>query len=258
MPIDPPTATPAHAPVAVARQLIRTARSATLATLDAGTGGPFASLVTVATDPAGRPILLLSTLALHTRNLKVDGRVSLLVDDRSSDRHDDALAGGRLTLTGRITALPHDEDQEARRRFLTRHPEAEGYAAFTDFGFYVIEPEIGHLVAGFGRINAISADDLCLDLTGAETLMAAEMEIIEHMNEDHRAAVASYATVLLGAPEADWRVVGCDPEGLDLAAFEGGRWLDARLVFPRIVRHPGPLRAVLKELAETTRKDGQD
>lgn len=256
MPIDRPTTTPAHVPVKVARQLLRTARSATLATLDAATGGPFASLVTMATDPAGRPILLLSTLALHTRNLRIDGRVSLLVDDRSSAQHDDALAGSRLTLTGRITQIPRDGDADARRRFLARHPEAEGYAAFNDFDFYVFEPEIGHLVAGFGRINAISGDDLRLDVAGAEALLAAETDIIEHMNEDHPSAVALYATELLGAPEADWRVVGCDPEGLDLAAFKDGRWLDARLVFPQIVRHMGPLRATLKELAETTRKDG--
>ncbi len=258
MSIDPSAASPAYAPVAVARHLIRTARSATLATLDAGTGGPFASLVTMATDPAGRPILLLSKLALHTRNLGVDARVSLLVDDRSSERLDDALAGRRLTLTGRIGAVPRGEDDDVRRRFLARHPEAEGYAAFTDFDFYVIEPEIGHLVAGFGRINALAGDDLRLDLTGAEALLAAETEIVEHMNTDHRSAVAGYATALLGAPEADWRVIGCDPEGLDLAAFEGGRWLDARLVFPQIVRHLGPLRAVLKELADVKQKDAAD
>lgn len=240
---------PVYSPLAAARYLLRTARSATLATLDTGTGYPFASLVTVATDPAGRPILLVSKLALHTRNLLQDTRVSLLIDDRSTSHSDDALAGRRLTLSGRIAAVPRDADAEVRRRFLARHPEAEGYAGFTDFDLYVIEPEIGHLVAGFGRINALAGPDLLLDLQNAETLVAAEAEIIAHMNEDHRPAIAHYATVLLRQPEADWRVVGSDPEGLDLAAFHTGRWHDARLVFPREVRHPGPLRAILKELA---------
>lgn len=240
---------PAYVPLAAARQLMRTARSATLATLDSATGFPFASLVTVATDPAGRPILLLSRLALHTRNLLQDVRVSLLMDDRSASLNDDALAGRRLTLSGRIAPVEREEDADIRRRFLARHPEAEGYAGFTDFDLYALEPEIGHLVAGFGRINALSGDDLLLDLTGAEPLIEAEAEIVSHMNADHRAAIQHYATMLLGQPSADWQVVGSDPEGLDLAAFDGGRWLDARLVFPKPVRHPGPLRAILKELA---------
>lgn len=254
MPSDT-AAKPAYVPVAAARQLMRTARSATLATLDSATGHPFASLVTVATDPAGRPILLLSKLALHTRNLLQDARVSLLIDDRSASLNDDALAGRRLSLSGCIAPMPRAADAEFRRRFLARHPEAEGYAGFTDFDLYVLDPEIGHLVAGFGRINALSGYDLLLDLAGAELLIEAEAEIVSHMNADHRAAILHYATVLLGQPAADWQVVGSDPEGLDLAAFDTGRWLDARLVFPKPVHHLGPLRAMLKELASVQRID---
>lgn len=248
-----PAVKPAYIPLVAARQLMRTARSAALATLDSATGHPFASLVTVATDPAGRPILLLSRLALHTRNLLQDARVSLLIDDRSASLNEDALGGSRLTLSGRIAAIPREEDAEMRRRFLARHPEAEGYAGFTDFDLYLLQPEIGHLVAGFGRINALGGADLLLDLSDAETLVEAEAEIIEHMNVDHRPAVLHYATMLLGLPAAEWRLVGCDPEGLDLAAFEAGIWHDARLVFPNVVRHPGRLRATLKELAAMQR-----
>lgn len=246
------SANTAFSPVAAARRLMRTARTAALATLDVATGSPFASLVTVATDPAGRPLLLLSRLAVHTRNAAQDPRVSLLFDDRSAAVDGDPLAGSRLTVTGRLVVIAADMNVEpaARRRFLARHPEAEAYAAFRDFAIWRLEVEQAHLVAGFGRINALAASDLLLDLTGADGLLSAEPEIIAHMNADHADATRHYATRLLGQSEADWRVVGCDPEGFDLAAPNTAGWRDARLVFPRLIRAVGPLRATLKELAE--------
>jgi putative heme iron utilization protein len=243
-------------PSKVAKTLLRTARTAALATLDVGSGAPFASLVTVATDPAGAPLLLLSTLAAHTRNLLQDPRASILIDDRSSFGGNDALAGSRLTLVGRIARVSGEAVETiARRRFLARHPEAEGYAGFRDFALYRLDVEMAHLVAGFGRINDIAAADLLVDLTGAEDLIAAEAGIIEHMNDDHAEATRRYATRLLAQPDAAWSVVGCDPAGLDLAADIDGRWHDARLEFPYVVRASGPLRAILKELADNAGKE---
>ena len=123
------------------------------------------------------------------------------------------------------------------------------FAGFADFSFYRIELKSAHLVAGFGRIVDLKPADLLTDLTGAETLVAAEPEVIEHMNQDHAETCRLYATRLLGAPDGDWRCVGCDPDGLDLQFERTG----LRLPFPQRVSQPGVLRAVLKQLADQAR-----
>lgn len=242
------TAEPPFSPLAAARRLIRQARTAALATLTPGTGAPFVSLVTVATEPDGRTLMLLSELAVHTRNLKADPRASLLFEERDAG---DPLAGARVTVTGTVGKI--EASEAVRRRFLARQPEAEVYAGFRDFAFYRLEPGVSHLVAGFGRIVDIAASDLLLDLAPARELVEAEAEIVAHMNAEHTDAVALYASRLIGAPEASWRVIGADPEGLDLAAEIGGTMTVRRLVYPAEVRQPGQLRATLKALADKAR-----
>ncbi len=106
-----------------------------------------------------------------------------------------------------------------------------------------------HLVAGFGRIVDLKPADILTEIADAAALVEAEADAIAHMNADHAEACRLYATRLLGAPDGDWRCVGIDPEGIEL---QQGR--DAlRLAFPQRVTGPGPLRAVLKELAEQAR-----
>jgi heme iron utilization protein len=233
----------AFEPKAAAKKLMREARSGALATLMAGSGDPYCSLVNVATASDGAPLLLISKLAVHTRNILADARVSLMLDER---KEGDPLQGARAMLLGRAERT---EDDTARRRYLARQPEAEMFAGFGDFAFYKIGLKGAHLVAGFGRIVDLAAGDVLTDITSAEALIAAEPEVIEHMNADHGDAVRLYATRLLGAPDGDWRCVGCDPEGLDL---QNGR-LGLRLPFPQRVNGPGPLRQVLKQLAEQAR-----
>lgn len=230
-------------PRAAAKRLMREARSGALATLMADSGDPYCSLVNVASAADGTPLLLVSRLAVHTRNILADPRVSLMLDERKPG---DPLEGARVMLSG--TAARTD-NADARRRYLARQPEAEMFAGFADFAFYEVKLKGAHLVAGFGRIVDLKPADLLTDLTGAETLVAAEPEVIEHMNRDHADACRLYATRLLGAPDGDWRCVGCDPEGLDL---QMGR-LGLRLPFPQRVASPGVLRAVLKQMAEQAR-----
>ena len=76
-----------------------------------------------------------------------------------------------------------------------------------------MEIERAHLVAGFGRIVDLAAEDILTDLAGAEALIEAEAGAVAHMNADHADALRLYATKLLGAPDGDWRCTGCDPEG---------------------------------------------
>jgi putative heme iron utilization protein len=222
---------------------MREARSGALATLVAGSGDPYCSLVNVATAADGTPLLLISRLALHTKNILSDPRVSLMLDERKAG---DPLEGARVMLMG---AAVETDSADARRRYLARQPEAEAFAGFGDFSFYQIKLKGAHLVAGFGRIVDLAPADLLTDLGGADALLAAESEVIEHMNADHAETCRLYATRLLGAPDGGWRCVGCDPEGLDLQCERVG----LRLPFPQRVSAPGTLRSVLKQLAETAR-----
>lgn len=230
---------------ATAKTVLRTASTGALGTLGAG-GAPFVSLVTVATAPAGDPILLISRLAVHTQNLERDPRASLLLVAPGGEGGD-PLAGARLSLTGTVGG-PSD-DATLRRRFIAVHPEAAGYADFADFGFRQFAIAGGHLVAGFGRIVDLTPADLLIDLTGADALLAAEESAVDHMNADHADALALYATRLLGMPEGNWRTTGIDPEGIDLAAGA----LRARLTFPERVA-PGGLRVMLGLLSKEARK----
>ena len=234
-------------PQTAARKLLREGRSAALGTLMAGSGvsagGPYCSLVNVATLADGSPLLLISKLAVHTKNILADARVSLMFDERKDG---DPLQGARVMLTGRAEL---SVDPQARRRYLDRQPEAEMFAGFADFGFYKMIVTGAHLVAGFGRIVDIAPTDLLLDLGGAGAMVDAEAEVVAHMNADHAQACRLYATKLLGAADGDWRCAGCDPEGLEL---QNGRTA-LRLVFPQRVNSPGVLRQVLKQLADQAR-----
>jgi putative heme iron utilization protein len=230
----------------LARSLLRRSRQGALATLMAGSGDPYCSLVNVASHPDGSPILLISRLALHTRNLLGDARVSLMLDERAEG---DPLEGARIMLAGRAEQAADADLEMVRRRYLSAHPSAEAFVNFADFSFFRIRPSGTHLVAGFGRIVDLKPEQFLTDVSDAGALLEAEQGAIDHMNADHRDATSLYATKLLGAESADWRCTGCDPDGIDLQA--GAKTL--RLDFPERVTGPGELRKVLVKLAEEAR-----
>lgn len=227
----------------VAKQLLRTVRAGTLATLGQDDGMPFASLVTVATAIEGSPLLLLSGLAAHTANVDADPRASILL---AATGKGDPLAHPRLTVLGRIERT---EDDAARRRFLARHPKAALYADFPDFSFRRMAVENAHLNGGFARAARLAAAELLTDMAGADDLATAEEGALAHMNEDHADAIRLYATRLAGAPDAEWRATGCDPEGLDMTAGD----LTCRVTFPDRVTDGGGLRRTLVALAAEAR-----
>ena len=226
-----------------AKKLLREGLSGALATLMPNSGDPYCSLVNVATAHDGSPLLLISKLAIHTKNILADPRASLMLDERKAG---DPLEGARVMLMGRVAAT---DDAKARARYLARHPEAEMFAGFPDFAIYRMDIERAHLVAGFGRIVDLAGKDILTDVSGADELLDAEAGAVEHMNSDHADALELYATKLLGAPGGPWRCTGCDPEGLDLRLGQTG----LRLPFPQPVRASGPLRAVLVQLAKDAR-----
>jgi putative heme iron utilization protein len=233
-------------PARLARSLLRRSRQGALATLMTGSGDPYCSLVNVASHPDGSPILLISRLALHTRNLLADSRVSLMLDERAEG---DPLEGSRIMLAGRAEQAQGDDATILRRRYLNAHPSAEVFVDFKDFSFFRIRPTGAHLVAGFGRIVDLSPGQFMSDISDCSALLEAERGAIEHMNADHREATNLYATKLLGAGLADWRCTGCDPDGIDLQAGTTALRLD----FPERVTGPGELRKMLVRLADEAR-----
>ena len=233
-------------PSRLAKSLLRRSRQGALATLMAGTGDPYCSLVNVASHPDGSPILLISRLAVHTKNLLVDDRVSLMLDERAPG---DPLEGARIMVAGRAVEAGDEDRATVRRRYLAAHPSAEAFVDFKDFSFFRIKPSGAHLVAGFGRIIDLKPAQFLTEIGDAASLLEAEAGAVEHMNEDHREAMNLYATKLLGAGSADWRCIGCDPEGLDMQA--GTAVL--RLEFPARVTNAGDLRKMLVRLAEEAR-----
>jgi len=232
----------------LAKTLLRSVRAGTLGTLDRNTGHPFVSLVNVATDVDGAPVILTSRLSTHTANLEADGRGSVLLAETGKG---DSLAHPRLTVLGSFAAVARASADEARvrRRFLARHPKSELYAGFGDFAFWRMQVVSAHLNGGFARAADLKASDILTDISGAEDLIAAEEGAVAHMNQDHLDAVELYAVDLLGEAEGPWKVSGIDPEGADLIA--GDRI--ARLPFKQRVTSGEALRQALVALAKEAR-----
>jgi putative heme iron utilization protein len=236
----------ADTPGTLARALVRACDRAVLSTVlarDGLAGWPYGSLVLVATDHDLSPLLLISNLADHTKNIAQDPRVSLLVDGTAGAA--DPLTAARLSLLGRIAK---DATPAARARFLARHPSAETYAGFGDFNLYRVTIEAAHLVADFGKIHWLSAADLAPPAP-PPALVAAEADIVAHMNLDHADAVDAYAQALLGRAGTGWRMTGIDTEGADLRR-EGEV---ARLPFGMLVATPEEARAELVRLVNQAR-----
>jgi putative heme iron utilization protein len=237
-------------PVAVARNLLRTARAGALATIDRTTGHPFASLVNIATDANGSPVILISRLATHTANVEADPRASVLL---AAAGKGDPLAHPRLTVLGTFVNIARDARDAARvaRRFLSRHPKSQLYAGFADFSFWRLHVVSAHLNGGFARAADLAAGDILTRTDDAAGIVESEQSAVAHMNADHADAVRLYATRLLGETDGAWAVTGIDPDGIDLAL--GDRI--ARLPFTARVTNGHALRDMLAGLAAAARTE---
>lgn len=234
-----------------ARALIRSAGHGALATLmpddngdGSGTAAPYASLVEIACDVTGAPLLLLSDLAQHTQNLKANSKASLLID--GTDGSETRLDGARLSLTGHVL---RDDATHHHTRYLARHPAAHRYTELGDFHFYRFELQRAHLVGGFGRIVWLDGNEVLLPEDKTLALTGAEPDIVEHMNTDHTDAIELYAIALANEAAGPWRMTGIDPDGFDLA--EGTR--RTRLSFDSPIWTASEARKYLVELVKKAR-----
>lgn len=224
------------------RRLLRARRHGVLAThSQRHQGYPFGSVLPFLLDHAGRPLLLVSALAEHTRNIAADARVSLLVHEPGPD----VQARSRVTLLGEARRV--EVDAAERARYLRYFPEAESHLAL-DFSFHRIEPRVVRFIGGFGDIHWVSREAY---LAG-DGLAAIEAGAIEHMNADHAEALRDYARHLHAREARHVTLAGVDCDGFDLLADD----MLLRCEFPAPVTDAAGLRATLAAMAAAARSDG--
>ena len=229
-----------------ARTLVRECDNAVLSTGQMDDGWPYGSLVMTACDYEGSPIMLLSDLAEHSKNLKQDARVSLVFD--ATDGLEDRLTGARVTVMGRAVVT---NALVNRTRYLARHPSAAAYADFGDFNFYILEVIKVHQVAGFGRIDWIQGADFLYQHSPFGEFAATEMQIVENFKERNLNVKSLCSGIALAEIDDDWEFTGVDPEGCDLRA--GGRV--GRLKFNKPVNDVVGVLDAIKDLAGGTSID---
>ena len=232
-----------------ARTLVENGRVGTLSTrLEGRDGAPFGSLMPYGVDPAGQPLLLISRLAVHTRNLAADPRASLLVAEAGDA---DPLAIGRVTLVGRVAPLGDADRAAARAGYLDRHPSARAWVDFGDFAFHRLAVEAAYFVAGFGAMGWV--EDADYRAAAPDPLAPHAAGIIDHMNADHADALRLYCQAFAGTTADAATMTAIDRLGLRVRArtADGDRHL--RIDFPRPADTPAEARAVLVEMVRAAR-----
>ena len=229
---------------AEARRYLRARHGGVLSTLSQKLGGyPFGSVVPFVLDAAAQPVMLISQLAEHTRNLAADARASLIATDASGD---DMQAAARLTVVA--DAAPVDDQNLAavQARYLRFFPDAARLLELGDFRFWVLRVKTLRFIGGFGRIHWVDAAGFA---PPPSSLANAEASILAHMNADHAHNLAGYCRHFLQLAPAEVEMVGIDCDGMDLRADGGLQRID----FARIIHDAAEARAVLVEMAAQAR-----
>lgn len=226
-----------------ARTLVHLGRTGTLGTLSRRhPGHPFVSIMPYAPDERGRPLVLISTLAMHTQNLAADPRASLLV----AQPGDDPLALARVTLMGAARRLEAGERPLARDAYLARHPNAVHWVDFDDFAFWRLDVADVYFVGGFGAMDWLTVPGY--ETARPDPLADAAPGIIEHMNRDHADALVLYARVLGQLPAEAAEMVAVDRLGFKLRVRAADGLHARRIGFPREVASAEQCRVVLIEM----------
>jgi putative heme iron utilization protein len=232
-----------------ARTLVSTHHVASLATLTED-GYPWASMVTYGAMGDGSPVLYVSTLAEHGRNLARDARASLVV--ASDARGGDPLDCGRVTLTGRVWRAEGEGASEARDAHLAALPAAALYAGFGDFAFWVLCVERVRWVGGYGRMD--STDAAAYVAASPDPVAPGAGHAIAHLNEDHGDALLLMAQRLGGYPDAtSARCVRVDRYGVDLQLETPRGGAPTRVGFAEPITGSDGLRAATVELPRRAR-----
>src|SRR5207244_8557525 len=211
-----------------ARTLMYLGRIGSLSTLSRKQPGfPFGSVMPYGLDDRGRPIFLISTMAMHTQNLQADARASLLVtqDDTGSD----PLGASRVTLVGNVLPLPESELAEARELYLARHANSKYWVDFEDFSFYRMDVVDVYYVGGFGVMGWVSASEY--DHSQPDPLADSMAEIIQHMNADHKDALVSLARKFARVESTEATMTAIDRLGFHVRLKTPDGMRGARIAF---------------------------
>jgi putative heme iron utilization protein len=200
-------------------------------------------------DDHGRPIFLVSTMAMHTQNLQADPRASLLVTQDNTDG--EPLGASRITLVGNVLPVPDAEVADARELYLARHPNSKYWVDFQDFSFYRMDVVDVYYVGGFGVMGWVSATDY--DRSQPDPLAESMAEIIRHLNADHKDALVLLARKFAQVESQEATMTAVDRLGFHvrLKTQEGMR--GARIAFLREVSNPAETRKVMVEMVQQAR-----
>jgi heme iron utilization protein len=237
-----------------ARTLMYLGRIGSLSTLSRKQPGfPFGSVMPYGLDDRGRPIFLISTMAMHTQNLQADSRGSLLVTQE--DTGGDPLGASRVTLVGNVLQIPQPELAEARRLYLARYANSKYWVDFEDFSFYRMEVVDVYYVGGFGVMGWVTASEY--DRSQPDPLADSMAEIIRHMNADHSEALVLLAKKFAGIESQEASMTAVDRLGFHvrLKTHDGVR--GARIAFSLEVRNPTETRKVLVEMVQQARSQAE-
>ncbi|QDT07207.1 Pyridoxamine 5'-phosphate oxidase [Rubripirellula lacrimiformis] len=212
-------------------------------------GFPFGSTMPYALDASGRPLFLISAMAMHTKNLRVDPRASLFVTDPTA--HLDPLGAGRLTLVGSAEPVPDDELDDARAAYLSRHPNASYYVDFADFSFWRLNPLDLYFVGGFGVMGWVQGEDF--QSAVADPLAEAATGILQHMNDDHAAAMLDIARAEKDIVASEAKMTAVDRLGFHLRLQTPERIQSVRIGFPHEVKSAEECHQVLVAMVKQAR-----
>jgi putative heme iron utilization protein len=216
-------------------------------------GFPFGSVMPYGLDDHGRPIFLISTMAMHTQNLQADPRASLLVTQ--PDAAGDPLGASRVTLVGNVLAIPQPEVPESRTLYLARYDNSRYWVDFEDFSFYRMDVVDVYYVGGFGVMGWVSASEY--DRARPDPLADSMTEIIEHMNADHKDALVLLARVFAGIEAQEAVMTSVDRLGFHVRLKTRDGMRGTRIAFFREVSSPAETRKVLVEMVQQARSQGE-
>jgi heme oxygenase (biliverdin-IX-beta and delta-forming) len=234
-----------------ARTLMYSGRIGSLSTLSRKQlGFPFGSLMPYGLDSHGRPIFLISTMAMHTQNLQADPRASLFVTEPNASG--DPLGSSRVTLVGSVSRIPEPELAVARTVYLARYPDSKYWVDFDDFFFYRMDVVDVYYVGGFGVMGWVAASEY--SQAQSDPLVEHKSHIIQHMNADHKDALTLLVKRFAGIEAQEAEMTSVDRLGFNLRLKTQDRVHGARIAFLREVSDPSQTREVFVEMVKQARQ----
>jgi putative heme iron utilization protein len=236
------------------RALTGRERNAMLCTLSKKIDGwPFGSITPYAVSATGEPVILISEIAEHTRNLREDARASLLVQD--SQAANDPQAGARVTLMGYAIPVPAPYLDDARRRYLDLFPGSASYFQVHDFTLFQIKVSRVRFIGGFGEIHWLDGNEVASAASAETDPIAPHLAMVcNHMNEDHSDALRLYATAFAQTEAEAAEMIHVDAEGFDMVAINHGRHRHLRIAFSKPVTTTDEVRAEMVEMVKRARQ----